>query len=499
MSDISTPYEDLLQEILDRGHKKEDRTGTGTISLFGKQMRWDLGKSFPLITTKKVAWKAVRGELLWFLRGDTNNNSLKKDNIKIWNEWANNDGSLGAIYGSSWRSWVDKGYSPIVEVEKRQDDYKDYIYPFNTKFYPKKDHKLNTEYMWCIDHIDNDLVEYQTSSGFIGIISNHDWENLSFYSDADFYQPVVCGKGFIGDTDLKSEDAPLYFLWEDMIRSCYDPHHPRYQYFGFKGYTVSPYWLAFSNFKDSISTIYGYAQWSRNIPLHLSPDYYGSMVFSPSTTVFLDYDDSPIIDDSIVEVDGYRFSGYYELAQSKLGYTRETMGKAREIAPRDGYVWRRRRYVDQIQDIIEQIKHNPDSRRLIVSSWNVSELHNMALPPCHLLFQFYVADGKLSCQLYQRSADMFLGVPFNIASYALLTHMIAEQTGLEVGEFIWSGGDCHIYTNHIEQVKEQLSREPRPYPQLHLIRKNNIEDYTIEDATLAGYDPHPAIKAEVSV
>lgn len=266
-SDIATPYEDLLRKILAEGSHKDDRTGTGTTSLFGAQMRFNLADSFPLITTKKVAFKSVVGELLWFLRGDSNIAYLHENKVTIWDEWADENGDLGPVYGVQWRSWPTP-----------------------------------------------------------------------------------------------------------------DGHH-----------------------------------------------------------------------------------------------------------------------IDQIAQVIETLKNNPDSRRNIVSAWNVAEIENMALPPCHLLFQLYVADGKLSCQLYQRSADMFLGVPFNIASYSLLTHMLAQQTGLDVGEFIWTGGDCHIYDNHREQVELQLSREPRPYPQLKLNKADSIDSYTFSDVAVEGYDPHPTIRAEVAV
>ncbi|WKD59646.1 thymidylate synthase [Corynebacterium caspium] len=264
---IPVPYEDLLRHILAEGSHKDDRTGTGTTSVFGAQLRFNLAEYFPLITTKRVYFKGVAGELLWFLKGDSNVRWLQENNIRIWNEWADESGELGPVYGVQWRSW-----------------------------------------------------------------------------------PTPDGQ-----------------------------------------------------------------------------------------------------------------------------------------------------HIDQITSALETLKNNPDSRRNIVSAWNVSELHNMALPPCHLLFQLYVADNKLSCQLYQRSADMFLGVPFNIASYSLLTHMFAQQAGLEVGEFIWTGGDCHIYDNHRAQVAEQLSREPRPYPQLELKKAASIFDYDFSDISLVGYDPHPTIKAQVSV
>ena len=266
---VSNQYETFLRHVRDTGIEKADRTGTGTRSVFGYQMRFDLQQGFPLVTTKKVHLKSIIYELLWFLRGDGNARWLQERGVTIWDEWANPEtGDLGPVYGVQWRSWP---------------------------------------------------------------------------------------------------------------------------------------------------------------------------------------------------------------------------------TPDGGHI-------DQIAQVLQQIKATPDSRRLIVSSWNVAELDKMALMPCHAFFQFYVAGGKLSCQLYQRSADIFLGVPFNIASYALLTHMVAQQCDLQVGEFIWTGGDCHIYSNHHEQVELQLAREPRPYPQLHIKHKPaDIFGYAFEDFEVSGYDPHPAIKAPVAI
>lgn len=261
-------YEDLMRHVYENGHIKADRTGTGTRSVFGHQMRFDLGQGFPLVTTKKLHTKSIFIELLWFLSGSSNVRWLQEQGVSIWNEWADDQGELGPVYGVQWRTW-----------------------------------------------------------------------------------PTPDGQ-----------------------------------------------------------------------------------------------------------------------------------------------------HIDQISQVVEQIRQNPDSRRLIVSAWNVSEIHNMALPPCHAFFQFYVAGGKLSCQLYQRSADIFLGVPFNIASYALLTHMVAQQCDLDVGDFIWTGGDCHLYSNHMEQVALQLSREPHPYPKLHIKRKpDSLFDYRYEDFEIVDYEHHPHIKAPVAV
>ncbi|OZB49845.1 MAG: thymidylate synthase [Cellulomonas sp. 14-74-6] len=264
---VPTPYEDLLRRVLETGTRKADRTGTGTRSLFGAQLRFDLQAGFPLVTTKRVHLRSVVYELLWFLRGDSNVRWLQEHGVSIWDEWAAPDGELGPVYGVQWRSWP---------------------------------------------------------------------------------------------------------------------------------------------------------------------------------------------------------------------------------TPDGGHV-------DQLAAVIDGLRRDPDSRRHLVSAWNVAQIPQMALAPCHAMFQFYVADGRLSCQLYQRSADMFLGVPFNIASYALLTHMVAQQVDLEVGDFVWTGGDCHVYDNHVDQVREQLSRSPFPAPRLELDRAPSLFDYTYEDVHVLDYQHHPAIKAPVAV
>lgn len=261
-------YHNLIEHVLAHGVEKQDRTGTGTLSSFAYQMRFNLADGFPLVTTKKLHIRSILHELLWFLQGDTNIAYLKENGVSIWNEWADSAGNLGPIYGHQWRSW-------------------------------------------------------------------------------------------------------------------------------------------------------------------------------PAS---------------------------------------------------DG------RTIDQLSEVVQQIKTNPDSRRLIVSAWNVGDLNQMALPPCHAFFQFYVANGRLSCQLYQRSADVFLGVPFNIASYALLTHLVAQQCELDVGEFIWTGGDCHLYLNHLEQAKTQLQRAPMTLPQLHIKRKpGSLFDYCFDDFEIVNYESHPGIKAPIAV
>lgn len=307
-NNVATPYEDLLSKILTEGSKKTDRTGTGTLSVFGAQMRFDLSKSFPLITTKKVFTRLIIEELLWMLDGDSNIERLVKNNVHIWDEWP-------------FKHYLTENNLEIPEVNSAE---------WNSKM--------------------------------------HEF------------------------TDKVASDHDFAVKWGEL------------------------------------GPVYGY-QW-RHWPT----------------------------------IDGGE--------------------------------------VDQISKALDQIKKSPDSRRIIVSAWNAADIDEMAkagLPPCHALFQFYVADGKLSCQLYQRSCDMFLGVPFNIASYSFLTYMMAQQAGLEPGEFVWTGGDCHIYLNHVDQVKEQISREARPYPTLKLKKAKDLFSYEAENFEFENYDPWPSIKAPIAV
>lgn len=311
-------YLNLCKEILALGAEKEDRTNTGTYSVFGRQIRFDLQKGFPLLTTKRVPFRLIASELLWFLKGDTNIRYLLQHNNNIWNEWA-------------FKKWVES------------DEYQG---PDMTNF---------------------------------------------------------------------GNRAPV----DDAFRLQYEEQ--------------------LEQFKEKVLMDDVFAE------------KYGDL--------------------------GFVYGKQWRHWQTTTGET-----------------------IDQIHNVIEQIKTTPHSRRLIVSAWNPEDIPTMALPPCHTLFQFYVQDGKLSCQLYQRSADLFLGVPFNIASYALLTHIIAAQCGLEVGEFVHTFGDVHIYSNHVEQIKEQLSRKERPFPTLQIKElKENISDYDLEDFEIVGYDPHPTIKAPVAV
>lgn len=385
------PYEALVHKVLTHGTQKGDRTGTGTLSLFGQQLRYDLSQGFPLITTKKVNYNAVIGELIWFLRGDTNISYLKDNNINIWNEWADEYGFLGSIYGSQWRQWyhVSDEYIEVPRVHVDNEDNSPYVF-------------------------DEENIKTRVSSKIEAL-----WVYLKEYN-------LISGR-----------------------------------------------WRTFSVFYEEIRFVPGFNQWYRNTDEYeITPFYYGSSKVNENSAIFL-----PL--------------WYWE--EVKKQYTYEDRNEK--------LLTRRKVFYDQIEDIIHTLKTNPESRRIILNAWNVAEIDNMALPPCHTMFQFYVENGKLSGQLYQRSADLFLGVPFNIASYSLLIHMVARKVGLEVGEFVWTGGDCHIYSNHVDQVNTMLTREHTGYPEIMFANdsETNLEDYNISDISFKGYNPHSFIAGKVAV
>jgi len=529
-------YLDLLQHILDHGVEKSDRTGTGTLSVFGYQMRFNLREGFPLLTTKKLHLKSIIYELLWFLRGDTNIKYLNDHGVTIWNEWADENGNLGRIYGAQWRSW-----DSLVRVEKRILPYEEpeIETPFSKGIVP--DFSLNESGLvgktFDSQNFGNFTVikEYRIprsdypSSYYTRFIvkfikTGFKVENVTASAlkgglIKDYYYPSVCGVGGLGDPACR-QDPDYDFLkqtWYGLLSRCYDPAHPGYARYGGKGVFVTKRWLIYSNFLKDAKKLPGW-NLKRTFPdeYSLDKDFSGSNVHSPHTCIWASTYEQSINQEEITP-----FLAISPQGQAIVGLGVKYFARKHDlVAPSiqaclDGRQtqhkgWRFReveldfdlkiRIFDQIKWLIAEIQQNPDSRRLVVSAWNVAELDQMALQPCHSFMQFYVANGRLSCQLYQRSADVFLGVPFNIASYALLTMMIAQVCELEIGEFIHTLGDVHIYLSHLQQVELQLTREPRLLPKMWINPEvKNIFEFKYEDFRVVGYEPWPAIKAPVAV
>lgn len=451
-------YNEALSYIMEHGEVREDRTGYGTKGVFGYQFSVDLSTAFPAVTGKKLAWKSVVSELLFFLEGSQDDNRLKellygtKETSKntiwtanaqapYWKPKAEFEGDLGRVYGVQWRDWQTTEYvvEKILQPEFLEPYVEDVLYDGDLE---------NPEYVKLIEE------QYRKK----------------------LYAPTIFGVATKGSLDKLSAEliSLLEPIWNDMIGRCYDTTHPEYSHFGAKGYHVDKSWLVLEHFINDFKKM---NDWE--LKLEYSEEYH--------------------LDKFILG------SNRYSLATTSWISTREQQYNSDKpqyyIDPTNGQkLIIKRKFVDQIKRLVAGLKHNPYSRRHILSAWNPGELDGMALPPCHTFAQFYVNNGKLSCKMYQRSADFFLGVPFNIASYALLTHMLAQVTGLEVGTFVHTFGDAHIYLNHMDAVKEQLSREPFPLPTLKINKNvNSIFDFKMSDFELLNYKHHDTIKAVMAV
>lgn len=446
MNSADTQYLEVMQDLLDNGVYREGRNG-GTYGLFGRQLRFDLSEGFPLLTTKKVHFHSVVVELLWFLRGDTNTKYLEDHGVTIWREWADEKGELGPVYPHQWRKF---GAKP-ERIPMRKPNIRKGV--------------------------------------------------------AATYLGVANGAG--------SHGHPLGKTWEGMIARCYDPESPSYGTYGAVGVHVCDEWMEFSKFASDAVNLPGYDMKEAG----LGPRYVldkdirgGGFVYSPDTCTWVTDSENILANPEflyVVAKDGveYHFTSPRQFC-SKIGIDDRNFSDLwtgnKNAKTRYGFEFvsktKLRPGVDQIANLIAGLKSAPYGRRHVVTAWNPSQVDEMALPPCHCLFQFHVANGRLSCRLDQRSADWFLGSPFNIASYALLTHLIAREVNLGVGDLVYQLGDLHLYANHVEQAEEQIKRTPRYLPTLDIRAdaEKTIFDLEPSDIAIIGYDPHPAIKAEVS-
>lgn len=525
-------YLGLMDRILTEGTHRQDRTGVGTIGLFGEQLKFDLSEGFPLVTTKRMFIRGIVEELVWFLDGNTDRRYLSDRNVNIWNEWKSpnedlEDFDMGPIYGANWRRWESysgkrpvlisiknpppRGPAPVPVFDQLQPDTND---PFAGSVFKSKSGGSYTVISKQGQSNGNStyLVQFD-GTGWSTIATR---PNIRSGQVKDRWSPTVAGVGMLGShVESSYVSKKAYELWSNMIRRCYDKSHPQFHLYGGNGVYVSPDWLVFSLFYDSLINLPGFRSWCEpGSDFDLDKDYYGSNCYSFETCIFLPSSENklyanakPVLVDGRAFVCGSDAADYLGIDRRRIsdhlnGKRTIDIASVSHFIPPNGSVLRYERVIDQIANVCTSLVENPFSRRHLVSAWNPPFISDMALPPCHVMFQFNVRPDKsnpdrniLDCHMYQRSADYFLGVPFNIASYAILTHYIANLTGYSPGNLILSFGDVHIYSNHVEQVRLQLSREPLPLPKLIL----HGSSLSWDNVELVDYQHHPAIKASIAV
>lgn len=533
-------YHDLLRSILNHGTAHTDRTGTGTLSHFGYQTRFDLREGFPLVTTKKVPFRWVAEELFWFLSGDTNEKNLAARGVDIWAEWAGENGELGPIYGSQWRHWgqiydmtprqrehteptITTEFSKLIELDTSNNES-----GLVGKSFSSATGAFTVIKEYCIPRegdFPSGYVRYSVKFEKTGFVQENCIKSAILKGEVrDRYAPSVCGIGCLGEPVSREDYELLYQTWYAMLSRCYNSRHLGYGNYGGKGVFVVNDWLIFSNFVRDAKRLDNWVLKKEHPQEYtLDKDFYLSNCYSADTCLWLSKHEQNLNTErvSLIEAtnpDGRKLMrmGIDSLCH-EFGFTGLCVANCLNGKQKRHHGWTFRhvnevknprvRVFDQIRTAIAQIKHDPNSRRIIVSAWNVGELDQMALQPCHNFFQFKVErERTLHCQLYQRSADAFLGVPFNISSYALLTHLIAHVCGLEVGEFIYTLGDYHIYNNHRAQVEELLSREPLTLPRLEIRDEDKslrgldgLLRMRYENLNLIGYQSHAKIVAPVAV
>lgn len=542
-------YLKLMNDVLMLGHESGDRTGTGTLSLFGKRLEFDLRQGFPLVTTKKMAWKATVSELLFFISGSTDerylaelrygeDRSLLKDKRTIWTANCESQGvqlglpphQLGDSYGKQLRryeaatplwGWVTPRLSEDGGIpEALFYDTLLVVEPAGEATGSVRQNKKGLEYIvgGLSGGQEGNNLNYHIKfkeSGYTTIAS-------SASNPADYLHKSSSGVGYLGqkrERGLLCDRAKS--MWDDMLKRCYSTNSSSYPAYGGKGITVCKKWHNFNNFYKDLSKLPGYENWMRDGSYQLDKDYYGSGQYGPNTCVFLDRPTNQLLgtQNKLVELEGVIYRSQESLADylgvaggtvhnflvRGLKTRNKLLAKAKYAVIPEGKIYRPFLFIDQLQNSIDLIKEEPTSRRNVISLWNAGDMlqegSKVVLPSCHgSIIQFYVRNNTLSCMVTQRSADLYLGLPINIASYALLTHMVAQVTGIEVGMLIMNLGDTHIYKNHIPQCKEQMTRCPIQEPKLKLNPKiDNIHGFSMDSIELLGYNPYPAIKAEMAV
>lgn len=522
-------YLELLEDVLENGVEHDDRTGTGTLSVFGRQMRFDLTKAFPICTTKKVFWRGIVEELLWMVvRGSTDVTELEDRGVNFWSEWKKEDGTIGPGYGEQfrrqthWHSLKDDWESEYPATGERLLPKFETLTPYEDKENLSLVGEEFTSSTGRYKVIKEIMVEgtKKVQIQFEGTGYSYEVSSLKSVREGsvrDRYAKTFLGIGSLGEPTASEDFDQHYQLWVGMMKRCYDENHIGYMNYGGRGVVVCDRWLVFSNFVEDIKRL---PNWNLKLEYPkeytLDKDVLGEGVYAPDTCMWLSHDNQSVNQRTSKTFIAHTPSGDCILSRGLKKFCREygltstcvsncLSGKQKthkgfrfENIDTDKY---RTIEIDQVKNIIASIRQNPNSRRHVISLWNPKDLSKMSLVPCHgNLIQFFVEQGKLSCMMTQRSGDMFLGVPFNFTFYSLLTHMIAQVCDLEAGEFIHSIGNAHIYVNHIDQVREQLTREPKELPLLWMNPwVKDINDFTADDFKLIGYKHHPAIKAPIAV
>lgn len=503
-------YHDLLRHILQNGVQRGDRTGTGTISIFGAQMRFDLDKGFPLVTTKRMFTRGMIYELLYFINGVDNNKLLQDVGVRFWDSWGDSNGNLGPMYGHQLTNFGG-AYKNIPQPEISKIRY------FKLPNGIKDKEVLSSnygDYVIIDDGIGKHVTVCFLQTGFCYKKRRDRAKNGNIYDP--FYNSLY-GFGGLGEVYINGDyyKSLTYFKsakasWMSMINRCYNKNKNNYSYYGGKGVYVCDRWRLLSNFLKDYKYLRGYSEDFEN--LELDKDIIGNgFCYSPQTCMLVSASDNSKArmktTYTVMSQDGEIASftnaaDFMKLAKiTNQGNFCSMLRGQRGTCHGWSLLNKEDIGVNQLNDVINSIQNNPNSRRHVLTLWNPIDLKYQALHCCHgTVIQFYVSDGKLSCHMYQRSGDFFLGVPVNIASYGLLTQMIAQVCGLGLGDLVITFGDAHIYNNHIEQVKLQLTRQPRVLPKMKINPNvKSIFDFKYEDFELVGYDPHAHIKGEVSV
>ncbi len=569
-------YLNLLRDVLENGVHKGDRTGTGTTSVFSRQMRFDLSDgTIPLLTTKRMHIPSIIHELLWYVSGSSNIKYLKDNGVRIWNEWATSEGHLNRVYGSQWRQvecfdW----YNHVSEIQIRSPGIDTpFVPPTNDTIEPN--HNISDELIGKKFTNNNGhefiVVDKQTLPGEENSTYTIQFTNTTSIVKClrpdlrrgqvlDPYEKTTFNEGCVGVYSEHHEyRTAAYNMWYNMMKRCYDSTIPEYSLYGGSGVFVDSEWRCFSNFLRDIHNIPHFSLWKVNPnSFQLDKDYFGSNCYSGNTCIFLPNEYNQILP----KLDGTKIIATHKETGNKYEFTvqrwfakqhgikhSQSISTAlkhsptsstkewtfEKVNPKTGFVYRQSFVIDQLQTVINTLRTNPDCRRMIVNSWNVAQIPDMKLPPCHFCFQVYATPialyerekiamssyqhdtarkdvdvgnlieyygtptHRLSLLIHQRSCDLFLGVPFNISQYGILLCLIANVAGMLPGELIWEGGDIHIYDNHHPQVDLQLHRIPYPSPTLTINTRKSIDDFTFDDFTINNYISHEPIKATVAV